>query len=406
MNPKSFCLGIWLFVVMFLITACGDADLNTPLMEGGDAPGQVTNISVENTAGGANISYDPPADPNLQYVMAEVITKNNKRYEYKSSPYNAIIKVVGLGSVDPQEVRIYSVSKSEKKSDPVNVTIYPLDPPFIAVRESLVATADFGGINIQYINESEAELAFTLALIGENNEMEEYGTTYTKAKNGNYSWRGLNAEEMKFAIYIRDRWDNFSDTLYTTLTPLYEEKLDKKKYRDLTLPGDAQIYTTEPNINKIYLWDELFSVDFSDPWTSCHWLNCTTELPNNLEPKTITIDLGQTAQLSRVRINHYYAYDDRAPRRYEIWGCPDTPPADGSWDAWIQMASYEQIKPSGLPAGSYGPGDAEAWVAGDNITFGRDLPPIRYIRIKCLENWRGDSHLSLAETTFFGSVVE
>lgn len=401
---SSFGKWIGIIAMLFLYIACDDADVNAPFSKGGPAPAMVTNIKVTNTPGGAEILYTPPADINLSYVYAVVQTPEGKKHEYKASPYSAKIEVVGLGSTREQTVQLYSVSRSEVKSEPVLVSIHPLNPPFVGVFKTIKLTEDFGGLNIQYENISEAELSFTLGIVDKDNVFTEYNTYYSRASKGNYSWRGLPSTETKFALYIRDRWDNFSDTLYVNLTPLYEEKLDKTKFRDLTLPGDAKIYTTEWNISKTYLWDETFSTDFNNPYGN--WLNCSTELPNTVEPKWITFDLGQTAQLSRMRLNHYYTYWHKAPRRYEIWGSTTTPPVDGSWTGWIKLASHEQIKPSGLPTGSYGPGDAEAWEAGDNINFSRDLPPIKYIRFKCIENWEGTSHMSLAEVTFFGSVTK
>ena len=405
-HSKSFCLWTCLVALFFCVSSCkDDADVNKPLVEGGNAPGQVTDIEVENTSGGAILTYTPPSDQNLAYVQAVVNVPGGKVYEYKASPYNARIEIIGLGSADPQEVKLYSVSRSEKRSEPVSVTIHPLDPPYIGVYKSMELTEDFGGVNVKFENISEAELALTLCVKNDKGEMEEVDTYFTEAKEGNFTWRGMDPIEKDFGVYIRDRWDNFSDTLYAKLTPLFEEELDKNKFRDLTLPGDAKIYTTEWNIAKVFLWNGTYGKEFAADGCYGDWLNMSTEGMVTNDPLWITIDLGQTAQLSRLRLNHYYTYQNKAPRRYEIWGCTNEPPLDGSWDNWYKMAEHEQIKPSGLPVGSYGPGDEENWLAGDNITFSKDLPKTRYIRIKCLENWKGDTHMSIAEVTFYGSVV-
>ncbi len=401
-------LALWLCSIIMVgyISSCGDTDTNYPLTSGGKAPDPVKDIKVENTSGGAILTFTPPANPDLAYIQATVETPSGKKYEYKASPYNAKIEISGLGSANPQEVHLYTVSRAEKRSEPVIVTIHPLDPPFIGVFKTLELSADFGGVNLKFNNISTAELGITLCTIDQDKHLTEYDTHYTNTKEGDYTWRGLDPVETNFAVFIRDRWDNFSDTLYTTLTPLYEEELDKQKFRDLTLPGDAQIYTTEWNIAKIFLWDGGYGKDFSDPACYGDWKNMsTTGLASN-DPLWITIDLGQTAQLSHARLNHYYMYKDKEIRRYEIWGCTNEPPADGSWTNWYKMAEHEQIKPSGLPENSYGPGDAENWLAGDNIKFSKDLPPTRYIRIKCLENWRGDTHMTFAEITFFGSPIK
>ena len=152
-----------------------------------------------------------------------------------------------------------------------------------------------------------------------------------------------------------------------------------------------------------FLWDGLFSSDFNNPYIPIGYKNMLTKAYDSSQPTWVTFDLGVKAQLSRVRFNHYYRYTDRAARRYEVWGCADTPAADGSWDNWVKLGEHEQIKPSGLPGTTYGAGDAEAWLNGDNIRFSKDLPRIRYIRIKCFENWQGDTNMCFAEATFWGA---
>lgn len=188
-------------------------------------------------------------------------------------------------------------------------------------------------------------------------------------------------------------------TAYKTGAPIYEKLMDKSLFKDVTFPGDAPIYTTEANINKRFIWDGTFSTNFSTPYGN--YLNLTTNNPNITQPIHISFDLGQTAQLRRFRLNHYFTYSDRAIRQYEIWGSAN-PPSDGSWTNWVKMASVEQIKPSGKASGVYDEVDKVAWVNGDNIVFSSDLPEVRYIRIKCLKNWRGgDTNMAFSEVTFW-----
>jgi hypothetical protein len=364
----------------------------------GEVGAPVSNVMVKNTAGGAILTFDLPKDPNLQYVLAEVPVKNGKIASYKSSAYNDRIEIIGLPDEMVRKVKLYVVSKSEKKSNPLEVDIKPLRPPYQQVFNTIAYQADFGGVNVKYDNPTGADLAIMLET-NDNGIWKPFNGYYSFLKEGNYTFRGMVAEPTKFALYIRDRWDNSSDTAYFSLTPLYEKMLDKSLFKDLTLPGDAPIYTTEWNIAKRFIWDGNWSSDFNNPYGN--WLNVSTNAPNDGQPTHITFDLGAKAKLSRFRINHYYRYIDRGMRKYEIWGRTDAP-KDGSWDGWVKMISYEQKKPSGLPGESYTAEDAEAWLRGDNGDFSSDLPPVRYIRIKCFENWVGTTNLNFAEITFWG----
>lgn len=192
---------------------------------------------------------------------------------------------------------------------------------------------------------------------------------------------------------------NALDTFYTffeTATPVYEKLLNKGLFKDVTFPGDAAIYTDQgPGIAKVNLWDGRFSQDYENPYYD--YFNMTTN--DNKAITYITIDLGVVEQLKRFRLNHYYPYTNRAPRKYEIWGS-ENPAADGSWESWTKLADVEQVKPSGGPGVTNA--DKEAWVAGDNVNFPLGLPKVRYIRIKCIENWRGwDTNMAFSEVTFW-----
>ncbi|MNT99740.1 hypothetical protein D3C72_2426730 [compost metagenome] len=61
------------------------------------------------------------------------------------------------------------------------------------------------------------------------------------------------------------------------------------------------------------------------------------------------------------------------------------------------------MKPSGLPLGQYSEEDKKAWEAGDNFNLLADAPAIKYLRIKCLLNWTGNSNMAIAEVTLWGS---
>ncbi|RKO73403.1 DUF5126 domain-containing protein [Sphingobacterium puteale] len=393
-----------IYILVFgLISLVGQAckeEFNRPLEENGSATATVSNVTVKNTPGGAILTYNLPGDANLLYAVAEVETKNGKMSYFKSSAYKDKIEIIGLPDEKPRTIKVFTVNKSEVKSAPVEVTINPLTPPYLHVLRNLKMAADFGGVNIQFKNETEADLAFTLERLEPDGNYRREKDYYSRLKAGSYTFRGIEAEEAKFALYVRDRWENISDTLYATLTPLYEMKLDKSKFRDLTLDGDSFIYTDQWHIAKRYAWDDTWSSDFNNPYGN--WLNVTTNEPNNGQPTHITIDLGVKAKLSRFRINHYYRFIDRGMKRYEIWGRSDQP-KDGSWDGWTKMISYEQKKPSGLSGESYTAADKEVWLAGDNGDFPAEIPAVRYIRVKCLENWVGTTNLNFAEITFWGS---
>lgn len=395
---------VFLAIFSMLIGACNE-EFNIPIEKDSLLTGNVSNILVENLPGAAILTYSIPTDPGFLYTLAEVTSKNGKVRQFKSSHYINTLKIDGFGDTDTYEVKVYAVNKSEVKSEPISVEVNPLTPPFLTVFETVEVTEDFGGVNIKFENESEADVGIILYATDSLGDFKQYGSFYSKAKNGSHTFRGMRNENTKIGVFVRDRWENTSDTLMDEVTPLFEELL-KKPFVDVTLPGDAKIYEGLHYISKAHMWSGQWSTDFSNPFNPGQ--SMTTDMPGAVDPLHVTFALNgsQKARLSRIRISHYYTYTDRDMKKYEIWGHPGPYPQDGSWDGWIKLGSYEQKKPSGLPSGQYSEEDKSVWEAGDNFDLLTDAPPIQYIRIKCFENWAGNANMAIAEVTLWGSVQD
>lgn len=227
-----------------------------------------------------------------------------------------------------------------------------------------------------------------------------------KAKDGTTKVLKVKNSESEVVINDYSRLSSFNyrtlfipdplaiDTFYTEsqkVTPDFEKLLDKSLFEDVTFPGDALIYVNEKNIAKKNMWDGKFSVNYASPYGD--YTNVTTN--DTKSPLHITVDLGVTEHLKRFRLNHYYTYQNRAPRKYEIWGA-ENPAADGSWEGWTKLADVEQVRSTDATV------SRAAWEAGDNVNISRDMPKVRYLRIKCTENWRGgDTNFAIAEITLW-----
>ena len=91
----------------------------------------------------------------------------------------------------------------------------------------------FGGATITLENEEKGNLIVNVLSKDSLDQWYSVRTEYTSIKNIKLPLRGFKSDERVFGVYLRDRWDNVTDTLFTTLTPLEEYKLDKKKLRRL-----------------------------------------------------------------------------------------------------------------------------------------------------------------------------
>lgn len=387
---------IFLFIAYIgLLISCQEKKLEPLLKNNGEAD-ILDVVSVENLHGGAKIIYNLPDDPDISYVMAEYVIRGEKR-TVKSSKYKNFVVLEGFKNTSKYEVNLYTVTRSEKRSEPVSVTIEPLKPPIYYIFHSLKVNNTFGGIDISFYNEAEDEYVLHTLMKDSTNTWVEYDRLYTSAKERDYAIHGLAAEPTEFAFFFMDRWQNYSDTLYKTLTPLYEEELDKSLWKLYPLDNDTYAPRWDRPIE--HIWD-----------------GSLTSQPYGIDPSKaslpqwFTIDLGQAAIFSRFRFNEYFkdqsshrqwAFGGGSPKEYEIWGS-NNPSKDGSWDSWTLLGKIESIKPSGLPPLQLTNEDIAAVIHGEDYTFPYTGKAYRYIRFKTLSTWGGTSALMFAEMTLWG----
>lgn len=391
---KKYLLYISVFVLSALGHSCSDENNpNSPIENDKSAPGQVYNIEVENLSGAARITYSLPDDEDLLYILARYTAKSGAVRDFRSSGYTNSIILEGFGDTSEYNVQLFAVDRSENKSQPVNVSIKPLTPPVALTAESINIKEDFGGISFTFNNKAKAALAMIVITPDSVGRMSVAETFYSSLDSAKFAVRGFEEEPRLFGIVVRDKWQNFSDTIYKNVTPIYEIKLDKSKFRPLILPTDAP--ATEWSGSLEFMWDGVANDK------AAHTGNVATG-----EPKHISFDLGVSAKLSRFNLqtkqddNHFF--NDVTPRLYEIWGCETYDPS-GSFDGWTKLVTVESIKPSGLPVGSLTEDDRIVARRGDEADIPIEMPKVRYIRIRCLNNWSSNTNMVVSEITLWGS---
>jgi hypothetical protein len=313
------------------------------------APAPVTVERVTSKPGGAVIKYKMQADKNLLGVKV-VYTRNGEICESKASKYTDTLTVEGFGDTESQEAQLYSVGINGKLSEPVSVPINPLTPPIKSVKIDM--EENFGGVVVVVEeNYSRADLALVLMFdtLGNSSGMKRQWmnlqTFYTQSAAIKLSRRGLPAKPIDFALYVRDRWGNISDTIFRRLTPVEEIKLPKTEFSNAALPTD---FYTPAEGNSGYGLQQL--------WNGGEAANSTIYASSHSGPmpQWFTINLGHKMSISRIRKwprSGNELYSGTAPRIFQVWGS-DNPNPDGSWDeSWHLLGEFEQFKPSGYGEG-------------------------------------------------------
>lgn len=379
-------------------------------------PGIVTNVQVHNFNGGAFITYDLPASPNILYVQAEYKINDAISRQTKSSYYSDTVRVDGFAKSQDYKVTLYVVSRAEVKSDPVEVTVHPNTPPYLLARQRLKMETDFGGVHISTINEFKADIGVITITPDRNNKLSIIRQEYTSADTIDFSIRGYDTSPRQFGVYITDRWNNVSDTLLMTISPLYETQMQKSRFATYVLPSDVKVYDDYRGVKN--LWDNNINeptYNTQQPITPLVW------------PAWVTFDMGQEARLSRYTMvgrtgdnqPGEFLWGFGTPQTWVIWGRASTPvdeqmpdanniPAVGAVtpNGWINLGYFTAPrKPSGLPNPNFTNADLTFWRNGFEFNFSLTLPKVRYIRFECLSNMGGTNNFfDINELTFFGDT--
>ncbi len=398
MEWKIFNRSIFTIIIALLVISCDQNNLD-PLESNSTPPGQIANVSVENLAGKAKITYTLPSDKDLLYVKAVYTLASGQIMEVKSSYYNNSLTVEGFADTDEHDVKLYAVNRSETASEPVVVKIKPLEAPIWDVYRSIVSKPAFGGVFIEASNLTRANVSI---LIMEKNDQGDWivnpRSIYTSTNVIAKTIRGLTPVNHDLAITVRDRWLNTTDTIFTSVTPFEEFSLPKSAYKHFPLPGDTKTHATAiPSgmwDGNIMDWPKVFLTDGSVPGQH-----------------VVTFDTGSLAKMSRIVIWDYPEYYNGRTyyyvgdlKEFEIWGSA-SPNPDGSLDSsWVKLGSYDAVKPSGLPFGQQTTEDYNTAVAGFSWEFDVNAPKVRYLRIVSRKNWAGIGSMAIGEVQVYGNA--
>ena len=348
------------FLLLLLVfSSCSEKEL-APISGSLGKPGIVTDVTVEPSAGGATISYKIPNSEDLLAVKCVYTLSDGKENEVMASYYENKLLIQGYNDTLEHTAVLYAVNRAQELSDPVEVKFYPLESPLSKAIKTVRIKADFGGANFSWGNSDKVPLNVELLGPDSLGRMSTLNILTSDIDKNTYSVRGYAPELSKFSMILGDNFNNYSDTISAEVTPLFEEKLDKKKMRVMRLDNDASF--AEWGCLDVYMIDD-------DPLTFGH-------TPNNALPAALTIDLGCMAKLSRFVMHQRKLngstniyYDHGNPQRMEVYTCDHEPGKDGDWSEWVKIMDCEIVKPSGSPGNTVTDLDKEMADKGHEFSF-------------------------------------
>lgn len=316
--------------------------------------------------------------------------------EVKASQYVDSLLIEGFGNTAEYEISISCVDKFENESSPVSLYVKPLTPPVQAVFESLEWNVDFGGFLIGYRNEHKDEIAiYVTQRDAASGDFVYYDALYTKTKSGSYSVTGLPDIENDFGIYVRDKFNNYSDTLFFTTEPYLENELDKTKFSLVKYPDDVS--WCEYNGITSNMWDGQVN----------EHVYAHTAFPVEF-PHCVTINLGTNAILSRIHMWQRSRWEHGSWKRFKVYGATELPEADDNdmFAGWTLLGDFESIKPSGRPLYDNTDEDLQKYADGEDFKFPLGIPSVRYIRIAVEMSWSGMLCSTVSEISLWGNIED
>lgn len=362
-------------------------------------PAKVSNAQVENLPGRVVITYNLPKDTDLLYVKAVYTDSHGKKNEVRASNFKNQLEIKGFARSERQSIELVSVDRSQNESEPLTVEIEPMDSPIYAIKESLDIKASWGGFKMSWANPDNEQIFMYVLRAGEDGD-EIVSTIISAESNGADSVTGLEAVEQEFKVVVRDIYENYTDTLSVTLTPLYEKFIDGKNFVYLPMATNMNWHKSRNNANALF--DGVYDADKP--------IYMETKVKkDNIPYAYFTLNLINTYKFSRIKFwgRVAYCYALHCPRRFQFWGTTSDEAAANpdSFEGWELLFEGESHKPSGNDTADVTAEDKEYALKGETFEIPESAGPAKYFRFVCLETWTKSTSLNLNEMEFYGSEV-
>lgn len=383
---------IYLFLLLAsILFSCTEKTLD-PTSSSLGKPGAVTDVAIESAPGGAIVTYRIPNSEDILGVKAVYTLSHGKKHEVTTSFYDNTLNIVGYNDMEEHTADIYVFNRALELSDPVRIKFTPLESALSKVKKSIEIVNDFGGAQFSWINELKSPIVFEFLAADSLDQMITRRISSSEADTMRQSIRGFQPDPRRFAVIANDQWGNYIDTIYQTITPLFEEEIPKDDMSVMKLSNDASFTN----------WEGM------DTYLIDGTIENFGHSANSSLPAPFTLDLGATAKLSRiVMFQRFYSdqfYNWGNPKKFEVYVSASKPSQNGDWSSWTKVLDCEIIKPSGLPIGTSTDEDMALAEEGHEFAFPLDLPPARYVRVKITTTWGGTTFTHPAEISVFGEI--
>lgn len=395
---------LWLVIVALLLVHCGEEQFNVQYPTDQVPPKKVSNVQVVNLAGAVQISYDLPDEQDLMYVKAVYPLSTGGMGEIKVSAFSNRMLINGFGRSKKHVIDLVSVDKSLNESDPVKVEIEPGDSPIFGIFESLDLLNAFGGVTLRWENPLKQNVIIEIMESDTINQLYNFmDIVHSAQANGNYSVRGLDSTQIRVAVFMKDPFGNFTDTVEVDMKPYFEERIPTNNLKAFQIPPYFELFGAGRDP----------SLMFQENPSNSTYIRAGN--PNNYM-LWFTVDLGLKAVFSRLVHFHRggYEWTLHNMRELEVWGTNSAAtaaehvrlPAEWREDPnWIFLGHFKSLRPSGGEPGTPPTQEDMEFIAnGEEFEFPLEIPSVQFVRFNILSTWGGTTGFQSPRAILYGQV--
>src|SRR5690606_32423976 len=234
----------YLTLLVLFLSGCKEVERFKPASDDSTPPGKVTLKSYKALYGGARFYYTLPADEDLLSVEAVYTSESGKNFTFSSSYFIDSLDVYGFPDTKEHSIQLFAVDRAGNRSEPLDVSVEPLEPAFSRVANSIEVKPGFSSFFLDWDNELEQNINvyvdFNFTLDGENRTL-----TSVFSSNLAEDRRFVNdlflppTEKVGVKVRVEDIYGNITETMDKGSISLYEDNKLPKTAWSLPNPNDS-----------------------------------------------------------------------------------------------------------------------------------------------------------------------
>ena len=412
---------LYLTLLVLFFAGCKEVERFKPASDDSTPPGKVTLKSYKALYGGARFFYTLPADEDLLSVEAVYTSESGKNFTFASSYFIDSLDVYGFPDTKEHSIQLFAVDRAGNRSEPLDVSVEPLEPAFSRVAKNLEVKPGFSSFFLDWDNELEQNINvyvdFNFNLDGENRTL-----TSVFSSNLAEDRRFINdlflppTEKVGVKIRVEDIYGNITETMDKGSISLYEDNKIPKAAWTLPNPNDSiggipMVFGNGYEGRNRYVIDDI--IDRGDNLNFMHTNSRgrTGKTSDGNMPWNVIIDLGDYYELSRIITvqrhsgglanisrGQYYRNENVGIYNMYIW--------DDDSNSWEYVSQNQISVPQGLSELEF----VKLGEAGDMAYMYPDEPaytkPTRWFRYEAIKSFNGNYTLEdancLSEITLYG----